>query len=72
MAAEVHHGRQVDIPPPRPSAPPTDTMMEDIPSSSMQPAPRSSHPMVSHSTDHPNPNTYMHDILQHLQGISLR
>jgi hypothetical protein len=42
--------------------------MEDISSSSMYPAPGSSHL----ATSHPTPDPYMQDILQHLQGINLR
>jgi hypothetical protein len=49
-------GAPADIPPRRPSAPPMDATMEDVPSSS--------------APDHPTSDPYMQDILQHLQGIS--
>jgi hypothetical protein len=61
-------GAVVDIPHCRPFVPPTDATLKDIPSSSMQTAPGSSHP----ATSHPTPDPYIQDILQHLQGISLR
>jgi hypothetical protein len=59
---------QADVPHHRPFAPPTDATMEDILSSSMQTTPGSLRP----ATSHPNPDPYMQDILQHMQGISLR
>jgi hypothetical protein len=58
-------GAPADVPPRRLSTPPTDATMEDIPSSS---APGPSRPTI----DHPTPDPYMQDILQHLHGISLR
>jgi hypothetical protein len=64
-------GDPADVPPPQPSAPPTDTTMEDILSSSTQPPPRSLCPMTGGSPSHPTLDPYMQDILQHLQGTSL-
>jgi hypothetical protein len=65
-------GILVNLPPPRPSTSPTNTTIEDIPSSSTQPLSRSSHMMSSHSSGYSTSDPYMQDILQHLQGISLR
>jgi hypothetical protein len=61
-------GAPADVPHRGPSTPPTDATMEDILSSSMQLALGSSRS----ATCHPTPDPYMQDILQHLQGISLR
>jgi ATHILA ORF-1 family len=57
--SDVAAGALADVPHRRPSTPPTNAMMEDIPSSSMQPAPGSSRLTASHPTHNP----YMWDIL---------
>jgi hypothetical protein len=65
-------GAPADIPTRRPSTPPTNVSMQDIPSMSAPPPHRASHGMHDTSFGFVVSDPYMQDILQNLQGINLR